>query len=505
MRVSAVFLVCVTILCLSAVPLSAQVSWQKYAGNPVVVGTWAQINAPCVIFDDADGLYKMWFNCGTGYTDWQIHYATSPDGLTWADLGPVLPASTYSPCVLKVGGVFHMWYCRVDMDLGLGYFTHATSVDGMAWTNAGRKYYYSGPSVVYEGGMYRGWFGQNGRIYYSTSSDGMTWGSFAQVMTAPAGWAEVSDPCVLRTEAGYEMWFTLKPSSSTALYIGYATSGNGTTWNAWPDPVLSPGPETWDSKYVLMPAVLRDGTVYRMWYPGADDGAGSGEAIGYAGEMAIVVPRVVPATVDFDPNTLNLKSNGKWVTCYIELPEGYNVIDIPLSSVMLNNSVHAAAWPWDIGDYDADEIADLMVKFDRSDVAAVVVPGADVEVAVTGELGKGMFSGKDSITVIDPPGSRPGQGGVQSDELPLELLPNPFNPSVRVEYGVPEPASVLVQILTVNGRVVCTLENTQRSAGTYAVEWNGKDSDGRDVSSGLYICRLVVGPRSAAKKLTLLK
>ncbi|GEM_PF-6653402 len=40
------------------------------------------------------------------------------------------------------------------------------------------------------------------------------------------------------------------------------------------------------------------------------------------------VPVSVEASIDFDPDTLNLKSKGKWVTVYTELPAGYDVTDI---------------------------------------------------------------------------------------------------------------------------------------------------------------------------------
>jgi hypothetical protein len=299
------------------------------------------------------------------------------------------------------------------------------------------------------------------------------------------------------------MWFTLRPSPYTALYIGYATSSNGTTWNVWPDPVLSPGPGAWDSKYVLIPAVLRQGDVYKMWYAGSDATTDKGRAIGYA----TVAPIVVSATIDFDPNTLNLKSDGGWVTCFIELPEGYDVSDIDVSSVTLNGGVQAAPRPSEIGDYDMDGIADLMVKFDRPELGATLEPGTDVAVTVTGAVGTEQFSGTDHINVINPPGF-PHAGGTdatQAEDISLELQPNPFNPSVRIQYEVPQPAGVLVQILTVNGRVVRTLEDTQRPAGTYAVEWDGKDGGGTSVSSGLYICRLVVGSRVVTQKLTLVK
>ncbi|OGS43144.1 MAG: hypothetical protein A3K76_01495 [Euryarchaeota archaeon RBG_13_57_23] len=111
----------------------------------------------------------------------------------------------------------------------------------------------------------------------------------------------------------------------------------------------------------------------------------------------------IDATLDFDPDTVNPKSNGKWVTCYIELPEGYDPEDIDLSSVMLNEAVpadlsHVAAY----GDADGDDIADVMLKFDREAVQNTLMPGESVQVEVSGVLEDGIvFSGTDTITVLD--------------------------------------------------------------------------------------------------------
>ena len=76
----------------------------------------------------------------------------------------------------------------------------------------------------------------------------------------------------------------------------------------------------------------------------------------------------VEATVDIHPGTLNLGSRGRWITCYIELSEGYDVGEIDVSSILLNGTVSAEEAPVEVGDYDGDGIADLMVKFDREDV-----------------------------------------------------------------------------------------------------------------------------------------
>lgn len=109
----------------------------------------------------------------------------------------------------------------------------------------------------------------------------------------------------------------------------------------------------------------------------------------------------IPATIDIDPDTLNLKSRGKWITCYIELPEDYDVADIDVSTILLD-TISAEAHPTEIGDYDADDIADLLVKFDRSAVQEILEVGEEVEITVTGELTDGTpFEGSDTIRVIE--------------------------------------------------------------------------------------------------------
>ena len=112
--------------------------------------------------------------------------------------------------------------------------------------------------------------------------------------------------------------------------------------------------------------------------------------------------QIIPAMIDFDPDVLNLQSEGKWVTTYIELPEGYDASNITVSTVMLNDQVQAEMKPTEIGDYDDDGIADLMVKFDWSAVQEILEVGDEVEITVTGELTDGTpFGGSDMIRVID--------------------------------------------------------------------------------------------------------
>lgn len=75
------------------------------------------------------------------------------------------------------------------------------------------------------------------------------------------------------------------------------------------------------------------------------------------------------ADIKINPHTLNLKSNGQWITTYIELTEGHDIEDIDVSTVMINNTIPVDQdAPITIGDYDLDGVPDLMVKFDRASI-----------------------------------------------------------------------------------------------------------------------------------------
>jgi hypothetical protein len=113
---------------------------------------------------------------------------------------------------------------------------------------------------------------------------------------------------------------------------------------------------------------------------------------------------VIPANIDVEPKTLNLKSKGNWVTAYIELPESYSVADINVPTVMLNGTVPAGLKPTTIGDFDFDGIPDLMLKFNRSAIVQYIVSQeakfASVTLTLSGHLKDGTsFQGSDVLKV----------------------------------------------------------------------------------------------------------
>jgi TolB protein len=120
----------------------------------------------------------------------------------------------------------------------------------------------------------------------------------------------------------------------------------------------------------------------------------------------------IPAVIDFEPDVLNPRSGGRWVTCYVELPEGYDPADIDVSTVLLSNTVPAEMAPTEVGDYDGDGIPDLMVKFSRPAVIAVLPGGEQVELRVSGEVAGQHFAGADTIRVLMPRVTYPNGGEV---------------------------------------------------------------------------------------------
>lgn len=110
------------------------------------------------------------------------------------------------------------------------------------------------------------------------------------------------------------------------------------------------------------------------------------------------------AAIDINPSTLALKSKGQWITCYIELPSGFSVNDIDISTIRLEGTIPTVG-PTAIGDYDSDNIPDLMVKFSRSATNSLVFGSLSwgyATVTVTFALTDGtVFAGDQLVHVKD--------------------------------------------------------------------------------------------------------
>ncbi len=99
-----------------------------------------------------------------------------------------------------------------------------------------------------------------------------------------------------------------------------------------------------------------------------------------------------------------------------------------------------------------------------------------------------------------------GNEGYVPDVYSLsQNFPNPFNPTTRFGFGLPEAGKVTITIYDLLGRPVRTLVSEQRDAGYYFVQWDSRDDRGVYVASGLYITVMQSGSFRDVKKIILLK
>jgi flagellar hook assembly protein FlgD len=75
--------------------------------------------------------------------------------------------------------------------------------------------------------------------------------------------------------------------------------------------------------------------------------------------------------------------------------------------------------------------------------------------------------------------------------------------TIRFELDRPGPATL--RVYSVSGALVRTLVERSLPAGHYRSQWDGRDSAGRPVGSGIYIYRLTEGGRNLSRKMSLLK
>lgn len=72
----------------------------------------------------------------------------------------------------------------------------------------------------------------------------------------------------------------------------------------------------------------------------------------------------------------------------------------------------------------------------------------------------------------------------------VSAVPNPFNPKVTIQFNVTKDSWVSLAIYDLRGRKVNTLASGNFQQGTYAIDWNGKNSFGNQVASGVYFYHL---------------
>jgi predicted GH43/DUF377 family glycosyl hydrolase len=183
--------------------------------------------------------------------------------------------------VLRENGVLRMWFSSATLGGGgqVQSIQHSTSKDGVEWSRASpvlipRAY---APSVIKTEKGYEMWYTVPGRypwiMRHARSDDGLKWDVAEKpVMEISQDWEHYLQiyPAVFKSDGVYLMWYaSYLHKDRLTTGIGFAVSLDGITWHKHPqNPVLRPDPKRkWESHYVSSQSVLRlpDGS-FRMWY-----------------------------------------------------------------------------------------------------------------------------------------------------------------------------------------------------------------------------------------------
>jgi hypothetical protein len=144
-------------------------------------------------------------------------------------------------------------------------------------------------------------------------------------------------------------------------------------------------------------------------------------------------------------------------------------------------------------------------------INGAAIPIAGITTDINGQIRSATSPdiGADEFTVTTTDVTYP------SDEIPsafslAQNYPNPFNPNTTIRFALPEQASVSLKVYNLLGQEVVTLAQGNRPAAFHSIIWNGRNSAGAQIASGVYFYRMEAAGASGAnfnsvKRLVVLK
>jgi len=191
--------------------------------------------------------------------------------------------------------------------------------------------------------------------------------------------------------------------------------------------------------------------------------------VGLVDSGTVVAPRAVVANLGTDPESLDV-----WLT----IGAAYADTQFVTLAAGASDTVDFLDWP-------ADSLGEFEVRCSTA-LAGDENPANDLAV--------------DTCQVIPLSGVR--EGGQVPPRFSLEgAQPTPFAGRTAVRFGLPMPSHVSAAVFNAAGARVAVLADADLGAGFHTRAWNGLDQAGRQVSRGVYYCRLSAGAFRAITKM----
>ncbi len=141
--------------------------------------------------------------------------------------------------------------------------------------------------------------------------------------------------------------------------------------------------------------------------------------------------------------------------------------------------------------YDASAAGSCAILHDRDNDGDLDMTGVD-------EL-------DDLLFMFENPGQATGTIPTVPAAQLFQNAPNPFNPSTRIDYQVFSPGNVSLRVFDLRGSHVRTLIDERTEVGRFSAQWDGTDTQGRIVASGVYVYELQTPRNTSSRRMVLLK
>jgi predicted GH43/DUF377 family glycosyl hydrolase len=348
-------------------------------------------------------------------------------------------------------------------------------------------------------------------IAYSTDKINWTKHQDPIISPTPGFWDAIAayHPCVIREDSIYKMWYMALKDDYSTVRICYAISTDGgMMWTKHPNPVFTPGTAEWESRAIAVPLVLKETEGYVMYYTGCNS----------AGIYTKVGRAISTDGINWQRDTVHspvLTAGSGWEAKIFA--SGIVKVD---DMYYLFYDGYSFPSPGGTGGLALSSDGGLTFqKYTNNPVISRSSSGWDSYFLETGwviyedssfywwYVGSPNFYQVQiglATSPIEPVSV--GNEPTQPTEFALEQnYPNPFNPSTVISYQLPVSGDVTLKVYDILGNEVATLVNEYKTAGKYEVEFSIYSDKGQNLSSGIYFYKLQTGEYTAVNKMVLLR
>jgi photosystem II stability/assembly factor-like uncharacterized protein len=509
--------------------------WFTDANNGVAVGnngtivrtmnggaSWASVNAGTsdhlyeVCFSDANNGYAVgWLgrilhtadggaswssqSSGTNYVLYSVSFSSTSTGTIVGDGGTILrTVNGGSSWTSQSSGTTYSLRAVDFVDANTGYAVGLygtilkTTNGGSSWTTQSSGTFYDFFGVSFSDANTGVAVGYNG-LMKRTTNGGATWtdpsGGGGGNPTPPATPTLVSPANGATNQSTTPTLSWNASSGATSYHLQLSTSSLFATT------IVDDSTLTGTSRQV---SGLAENTTY-YWHVSASNSAGTSS---YSSTWSFTTSAPPPPSPVFtvNPTSINFGtvSVGKPVTnTVIVTNTGGSTLTISsIVSTSAKYTVSPTSGSLSAGSSMAVNITftptnktsvTAQVKFNHN---AVSSPGV---VNVTGKGGSSTKGGRTpSLT----------QTGKPMEYALQQNYPNPFNPTTTISYDVVEPSHVQLSVYTVLGQEVASLVNEDMDAGSYSAMWNSSNTEGLQLSSGIYLYRIHISSLATGQEYT---